>query len=75
MKMFNCYVPRSEYARAKDKSIIIFNILRKRDLESHDIVIERMIARRVREEYKRNHGIKSVLSILEEYLQEVKEQA
>ena len=75
MDLFKCYVPRLEYARAKDKSIIIFNILRKRNTKDHDVVIERQIAKRVRTEYQNHNGMKSVLSILEEYLKEVKEQA
>lgn len=75
MELFKCYVPRSEYVRAKDKSIIIFNILRKRNTKDHDVVIERFIAKYARDEYIKHNGTKPILTILEEYLKTLKEQA
>ena len=75
MEMFKCYVPRSEYIRAKDKSILIFNILRKQDTECHDVVIERRIAKYARTKYMKHDGTKSILTILDEYLKTLKEQA
>lgn len=71
MKIFKIFVPRSEYAKAKDKCIVILNILRKQDLEKSEFCIRREMARIVRARYAEAGGTKSLLEILTEYRKEL----
>ena len=71
MKIYNIFVPRSEYHRAKDLCTVIHNILRKRDWEISEDKLNKQIAKTIRERYTAAGGVKSLLEILTEYRREL----
>ena len=74
MKIYDCYVPRYEYPKAKDYTILIYNRERKRFPQMADGAYEKYLAKRIREEYKKHNGIKPLVDILKEYYENVKKE-
>lgn len=67
MKMYNIFVPYSQYAKARDIRIVCFNILRRRDLMCTEESIRKEIARNVRKIYAESKGTKTLIECLTEY--------
>ena len=74
MRIYDCYVPREDYVRAKDYTILIYNKERKRFPKMADGAYEKYLARTIREEYRRHKGVKPLIQILKEYYENVKKE-
>ena len=74
MRIYGCYVPREDYVRAKDYTILIYNKERKRFPKMADGQYERYLAQQIREEYAKHKGTKTFLQIAKEYYERVKKE-
>lgn len=74
MKIYDCYVPREDYVKAKDYTILIYNKERKRFPRMADGQYEKHLAKLIREEYRRHEGVKPLVQILKEYYEKVKKE-
>lgn len=74
MKIYNCYVPRRDYIKAKDYTILIYNKERKRFTKMTDLQYEKYLAKLIRAEYEKQEGTKPLVQILKEYYEKVKKE-
>lgn len=74
MEIYKCFVPRSEYHKAKDLTILIYNKERKKYLNLTDSEYERRLAVKIRKIYKAHQGIKPLKDILQEYYDNLKKE-
>jgi hypothetical protein len=72
MQIYKCYVPRNQYYYAKDLCVRIYNLERKHYPDLTDAQYDRMLARIVRNVYQKEGGMRSLVDILTEYLEELK---
>lgn len=72
MRFYGIYVPKNEHWYAKDLSIVIYNIERKRYPKLTNLEYERTLAKRIRKKYKDANGTKTLIEVLKEDLAEVR---
>ena len=74
MEIFKCYVPRQDYAKAKDLSILIYNKERKKYPELTNAKVKRNLAEHIRYLVALNNGTKPLVEILTEYYNKLKKE-
>lgn len=72
MLLFGIPVPRAEHWYAKDLSILIYNKTRNKYPELTNKGYEALLAKRIRRRYKAAKGTKTLVEVLKEMWQEVK---
>ena len=75
MEIYKCYVPRKQYAKAKDLSILIYNKDRRKHPEMSDFTYEKWLGKQIRERFEACNGMKPLVEILTEYYEEVKKES
>lgn len=71
-KLFGIPIQSALHWRAKDLSILIYNVERKRYPKLTDQAYEQMLAKRIRQKYVQAKGTKTLIDILKEDYEEVK---
>lgn len=77
MQIYKCYVPKKEYNKCKDLTILIYNILFKKRVLTEELTenqLERWIAKTIKEEYEKYCGTKPLIDILTEYYDKLKKE-